>query len=33
MEVADMLGISLNSVKTHLSRGLKRLATDLEGMR
>ncbi len=30
-EIADTLGVSANSVKTHLKRGLKSLAADLEG--
>ena len=30
-EIADTLGVSRNSVKTHLTRGLKNLSTDLGG--
>lgn len=32
-EIADTLGVSRNSVKTHLTRGLKNLSADLEGLR
>lgn len=32
-EIADTLGVSRNSVKTHLTRGLKNLSTDLGGLR
>lgn len=32
-EIAETLGLSPNSVKTHLQRGLRSLALDLEGMR
>jgi DNA-directed RNA polymerase specialized sigma24 family protein len=32
-EIADTLGLSPNSVKTHLQRGLRALAHVLEGVR
>ncbi len=32
-EIAATLGLSSNSVKTHLQRGLRRLSTDLGGLR
>ena len=32
-EIADTLGVSRNSVKTHLTRGLKNLSADLGGLR
>ena len=32
-DIAETLGLSRNSVKTHLTRGLKNLSTDLGGLR
>jgi RNA polymerase sigma-70 factor (sigma-E family) len=32
-EIAETLGLSPNSVKTHLTRGLRRLSADLEDLR